>query len=183
MRSGVCDGEISCSVARRLIETSLDEPTDRERSDAVAAHVVECEACRDYRDGLRDVCGAVAALEEIPLPDAALKRILQNTSEVRRVRAFRRTVPAVFAAAAAIALVLIAPRAPWFRTDGTVEADRLAAAARQTNLVLRLTGDALRRVNRLAVEHVLSERVSPAMQRLAFPWSKPKQLQDRSSEL
>ncbi len=176
-------GATSCAAVRRLIESALDGPVDRERSDAVAAHVVGCEACRDYGDSLRDVCGAVAALETIPLPDAALKQIIENTVEARRVHTFRRTVPAVFAAAAAIALVLIAPRASWFRADTTVEADRLAVAARQTSLVLRLTGDALRRVNRLAVEQVLAERVSPAVQRLAFPWSKPRHLQDRSPEL
>lgn len=75
------DGKLDCCVVRDLLPTYIEELTERETSEQVAAHLAECPDCRELEATLR------AEVPVEPAPKRALK-FLKKVKRTRLVAAF-----------------------------------------------------------------------------------------------
>ena len=161
-----------CAAAREAIHAALDadlvEAGLRER---LAEHLALCESCREIEAELRAIQGALRALPEKRLPDAALEEVWRRTVQAGHPRTgWARPGRLVAAAAVFVAIVL---GGLWLRSASTPagpsEAE-LQRAAREARLVLRLASGALRSTERAAFEDVLAKDVSGALRRVPIRW-------------
>jgi anti-sigma factor RsiW len=158
---------LGCNEAREAIHVSLDaDLMDAGLQQRLEAHLAGCARCRELASELRAVQGGLRSLPELKLPDEVLQRVWQRTSRSRRTRPW-------YLAAAAAAVVLTVLGGLWLRngseSTGPTEAE-LRRAAREARMVLRLTGQALRRTERVAFDDVLTDEVSRALRRMPIQW-------------
>ena len=178
---------LDCARARRNVHRVLDgdalRPAERGR---LSAHLGGCVACREFERDVTELHAALRSLPQDSLPDASLERVWDATvrSAERRTGAVERWIDwRVLAAAAVLTLGFIGLwRSPLVglgdarstrvqvELSDTEELARLGAEAR---LVLRMTADALRRVERAAVDDVLTDEVSPALSKAQIRWPRP----------
>ena len=129
-----------CPKIERLIESRMDDPPDHARDEIVETHLVDCAACREYRDSLAEACAAVADLEELPFPADALAAVMQNTV-VRRPRRLIFPIPGRRSVAAAtIMFVLFASIIAKTYRDQSSAKRELEFAAQQADLAARRSG-------------------------------------------
>jgi len=173
----------ACARARDSVQHGMDGPVDARERAALDEHLVECEACREYRDGMLALSEALRAAPELSLPAAALEQVWDRT--VRAEPSRRRGLARHWRGLAAAAVVTGALVGLWAWVDRpTVPADPIAAelpegmtredldrALEEMHLVLNLTGSAIKRTERAAVEQVLGGEVAPALRLLPIDFS------------
>lgn len=160
---------LSCTEAREWIHLLLDGDTlETDRQQKLHAHLANCADCRLAEADLRRIQAALGWLPESPLPDDALEDVLRRT--VRSSGGRRRTWHYGWRATAAAAVVVIAAGVWLFRPMDPAVAEgptpEQIRQAEQVRMVLRLTGGALRKTERAAMNRILSHEVSPALQQV-----------------
>ena len=163
---------LSCTDAEALIHRLLDgdlmDATQRTRLDE---HVDDCAACRAAQAELRMVQDGLRALVETPLADEALQRVWRRTSR-GGLRIFRDWGLdwRMAAAAASIALLAWVGVTTWRpQPTGPTDAE-IAQAAQDARMVFQLTSRALETTGQVAIREVLTEQISPALQRVPLRW-------------
>jgi predicted anti-sigma-YlaC factor YlaD len=139
---------------------------------ALDAHLRDCSSCRHLFGELAAVQSALRQLPSFELDQKSIERVLavaadpRSASPPHRRRTGMRLVPA------AAALLLAVMAGLVLRPDGVLVARQthssaeLERAAAEVELVLGLTGDALRRSREAAVRDVLDRELAPALRRI-----------------
>jgi len=173
---------MSCERARERIHQVLDgDLMAAESRQRLAAHLAGCPGCRQADAELRALQQALRSIPAVPLPGAALDEVRARTTWQRaghdRWRDWR-------AAAAAVVLALaiygsgtaVGPAVEPGPTD-----EEVALATEQARMVLGLTGRALRGATETALNEVLADEVSPALQRIPTRLREATRIERRSS--
>jgi anti-sigma factor RsiW len=154
---------LSCAAAREWIHRVLDgelmEACHRQR---LQDHVEVCAACREEQAELRSIQEELRALPPVPLPGAALQEVWRWTSraEAPTAPSRGRLLDWRAAAAAVVLAATLGGLARWLPAPSTEPTAEEVARARY---VLALTAEALRTTRRVAVDEVLADEVSPAL--------------------
>lgn len=158
------------------VQRSIDEQFDRDAPDrmetAVADHLSECTACRQYCQRLNALEEDMRSLPSIPFPDEALQNVwaksvdkLSASTRHSTWHRWRRPL----AAAAALALAFSIPWTAW-RLHLSTRQKRVDEAVVQTRYVLGVTAGALRRAETVAVEDLYGERLPRVLGRFKVDW-------------
>ncbi len=156
-----------CEIARGAIHRQLDgEPLVPAERESLAVHLEGCAGCREARGELEQVQQALASLPELPLPSADLEAVFDRTTR-RRPRFWQPGAWGLeWRLAAAAAMVALAAFVLWPQGEPRPSAAEIRQAEAEARLVFKLTFDALKRTQRVAVDEVLGGEVSPALQRV-----------------
>ena len=176
---------LSCADAGALIHRLLDgDLMDAVQRTRLDDHIEGCAACRATQAELRMVQDGLRAMAESPLPDAALQQVWRRTSR-GGLRAFRdwRLDWRMAAAAASIALLVWVGVKVWDPqplVPNDVDIVRATEAAEGARMIFQLTSRALEKTGRVAIRDVLTEQISPALQRLPVRWPSTREERDDS---
>ena len=173
---------MSCEEARERIHRVLDgDLMAAEARQVLDAHLAECPGCRQADVELRSIQEALRSIQAVPLPDAVLAEVREQTV---RGRAARFRLLDWRAAAAAVVLAL-AIYGSWSTFGPTVEPvpseQEVAQATEDLRMVLGLTGRALRDAKQTAFNDVLADEVSPALKRIPIRLREATRNERRSS--
>ncbi len=156
-----------CDDAYRAIQRQADGLLSEPDGEALRVHVAACDRCRELAEEMTTMRAAWASLPVVPFPDDALERVWERT--IRRPEATHdsprpRRWAGYAISAAAVIVLLAAGRWALDRPSERPIADaELARLAAQTRFVFQLTGDALSRVEKQAVNQLLADQLSPAL--------------------
>ena len=159
-----------CEQAREVIHRVLDgDLMDAVKRNDLEGHLAACESCREFDADLREVRDQLRSLPVVPLPAAALDEVWRRTSRrpgISRVRHWALDWRAV--AAAAVLALAFSGVLRWNPNGSAVapDHDNLARSEAEARYVLQLVGEALRKTEQAAVQEVLTEQVSPALDTL-----------------
>ena len=151
----------------RVLDGDLMDAVDRTRMDS---HLAVCSDCAEKTAQLREMVDQLRGIAESPLPDEALRRVRERTLEASPEGRTRRGLDWRFVAAAAMVVFATWIGANWYPRQP--EPDRVALrAAQEARLVLRLTANALKRTEQVALKEVFADAISPALRKIGvrFP--------------
>jgi anti-sigma factor RsiW len=159
----------ACDAFRRRIHEVLDgELMDAARRAELDAHLEACDACRAFEAEMRQVQSALQSAPARTLPDEWLEQVFAETSRapVRRASSGFWSTGWRVAAAAAILAAALWGFWPSGHDTGEYTQAELEQAAAEARLALKLTANALARAERVGIEEVLEDQVSPALKRV-----------------
>ena len=166
--------DLDCARAVGYIHQRLDgDVLERDRAEWLDRHLEGCGECRQAEVELQQIQRALRGLAETPFPQDALEDVWDQTT-----RSGGRWARIDWRAIAAAAVLAVAFLGIWRASDrfmpGTEVAvaepgpsdEELTRAAAEARFVLDLTATALRRSEKAAIEEIMGNRVSPALQRI-----------------
>ena len=166
----------TCDWALERVHLRLDgERLVSEELALLERHLVRCGDCTAAAKELAQLQSNMRGLAEIPLPDAALDEVWSRTS---RRRGWLSMAPwpvpqwRLAAAAATLALVLIGIwqfALPLAVPPPIAENHDVDRAVAELKIVFGVTAQALHRTE-TALDEVLVERISPALEKVPPPW-------------
>lgn len=185
--SGIPPHPPECERARQWIHHMLDgELTDAAERAGLDRHLEACSACREFQGEMLWLQEGLRSLPAAPLPDEALEQVWDRTVRKNKVVPFRRWRFdwRVAAAAAVIFTVAFLGIRSWQRPGTIAEPTQaeVARASQELRLVLGLTSDALRKSGVVAIQDVLAQEVSPALQKVPVRWPADTGAGQRRSE-
>ncbi|UCF67926.1 MAG: zf-HC2 domain-containing protein, partial [Acidobacteriota bacterium] len=170
----------SCQQARGLAHRRLDGELEPDGWAALDDHLARCGECRAWLGELESIQSGLRELAEVPMPEELLARLERLPEAVtgrrRRILRGRLASARPFAAAAALALLLLAPLAlirslPSHERRAAVSAPSLedpqvARTAAEVRYVFSLAQQALAKSGEVTVNEVLRGTVAPALHRI-----------------
>lgn len=165
-----------CTEARAAIQERIDGDLDAVGSLSLAGHLERCEACREYEDGIEQARRALRDLPHVPFPDDALAEVWAQTSgpppgeTATTSRSRWRAFAAVAASLAVLSVAVwlgVGNRAPQPTQPTDAE---VAQAAEDARMVLALASGAIKRSEQAVIREVLTDRVSPTLQKIPIRW-------------
>lgn len=162
-----------CERIRRLIDEQFDRAAPDHMDAAVADHLSQCNACRQYHQRLKAFEEDMRSLPTVPFPKEALEAVLAETVDLATTATWQwswRRWGRRLVAAAVLALSVTIPWTAW-QLHLSAQQERIDEAVSQTRYVLGVTAGAFHRVETVAVDDVYGEHLSSALRRLNVVWS------------
>ncbi len=160
-----------CDRYRDLIHSKIDGDLDAEGERELRVHLAVCPSCREEATSLESVAAGLRSLAPAPMPDDLFDAALARTSRGSRGRVLpfvrKRAAWIGLAAAAAITAAILVPS--YFRAPSGPSPAEVARAREEAQLALSIAAKALRRAE-TAGDRVLTDEVSPALQRIPIRW-------------
>ena len=180
----------TCEWAVEKIHLQLDgDPLDSASVARLQRHLACCTDCTTAADELEQLQSSLRELSKIRLPEDTLEQVWGRTSRRRWLSAGSWSLPewGLAAAAAILALVLIGVWQfgvePGMTGDGRTIVDvspdeqDVDRAVAELKMVFGVTAQALHRTE-TALDEVLIERISPALEKTSIPWLRPAKGKD-----
>ncbi|MBM3271553.1 MAG: zf-HC2 domain-containing protein, partial [Candidatus Sericytochromatia bacterium] len=98
-----------CGTARVFIQETLDGPLSPPDEAMLEAHMAGCEPCRNYRQAMTRVAGALGQMEHVAAPRDFAAAV---QFQIGRERNRRRWAPLAAAAAVVVGFVVVRPLMP-----------------------------------------------------------------------
>lgn len=163
---------MTCETIRERIHDAFDDDRGDALPGDVRDHMTSCEACRELVLDLDALRSSLRELPREPLPPAALDAVWRETVRARAASPW--AMPGWRRAAAAAVLVTALGAATLYVVSKPAvppgpSAAELARAQAQAQMVFGYTARALAATRDAAANHVIADRVSPAVRGAAAP--------------